>query len=480
MTLTRLTLWTILATVGFTTTPAAGQDPNKLPSKPSVTNALSERKSTRGIPKDELKTAQAQFQAYAKYHADIVSHPLVHRAAQDPSLKKDSGGSEIPTVDAIIKEMDRFILEPSPFVRTSSDDPTPKVNQHNADYIREFGIAMDAALKPIIESHPDRVVKINATRIYAAVCRSGANVHWPTVTGWISNANTPTEIKYYALQAAANLLDAYDIFDYKSRRHSFDQNPRTAADQQVGELIAAIQECIVNPNALVALPDGSKIEELPPDQKAVIVFVRKQAVKSLGSVRFVVHPGPKGDLYPAHTLIRIAMSDPTIVPAPSPAECAEAIIGLCNMAPNRYTTPVKGFNPDALAEAIASGLITFAGERAAKPFDRSLPWRGYSIRLSDAFKSWAPLFDPLYDPLSPAKADLKLQPREITDIIARAQTAILIPMEKVDASGKPDLSQRVDIEAMKAFLKQLQGNPKRTGMLIKDVPATRLPGAGAK
>ncbi|MFO0825380.1 MAG: hypothetical protein U0792_20050 [Gemmataceae bacterium] len=433
-------------------------------------------KAERGIAKEKLATARGQFANFAKYYADIVSHPLIHRAAQDPSLKTDGNGIPIPTIDAIIKGLDRFILEPNPFVRTSSDDPTPKVNFHNADYIREFGVAMDAALKPLVESHPERVVRINATRIYAAVCRSGANAHWPTVTGWIANANTPTETKYYALQAAANLLDAYDVFDYKSRRHSFDQNPRTTADKTVGELIAALQECILNPGALVALP-GGKSDKIPEDQEAVIVFVRRQAVKALGSVRFVVHPGPKGDLYPAHTLVRVCMSDPAITPAPSPSECAEAIIGLCNMAPNRYSTPVKGFNGDAVAEAIASGLITFAAKRAPDPFDRSLPWRGYSIRINDAFKSWPPLFDPLYDPLAPKKAELKLMPKEITDSIARAQTLILIPMEKVDTSGKPDLSVRVDIEAMKAYLAQLQNNPKRSGMLITGIPATALPKA---
>jgi len=426
-----------------------------------------------------LKLAQSQFQSFAKYYADLISHPLVHKAAQDPSLKLDANGREIPTVDSIIKSLDRFILEPNPLIRTSSDDPRPKVNSHNGDYMREMGVAFDAALKPLIESHPDRIIRINAARLYAAVCASGANAHWPTVTALIANANTPTEIKYYILQAAANLLDAYDIFDYKSRRHSLDEVSRNAADQKIGELIAAVQECVVNPNAIVAVPEG-KIENLTADQLAVVGYVRRQAIKTLGRVRFVTLPGPKGTpIYPASTLVRVCMSDPTLVPTPGAAECGEAIIGLCNMSPVRNTTPVKGFNADAVAEAMAAGIVTFASARASNPLDRSLAWRGYAMRIGDAFRGWRPLFDPLFDPTQ-AKFDPATTPKDINDIISRIQTAVIIPIEKVGVGGQPDLAARVDIEGMKALLKQLQSNPKRSGFLITGVPATALPKTNGK
>ncbi|MCE9564879.1 MAG: hypothetical protein K8U57_22835 [Planctomycetes bacterium] len=479
MTLPRLTAWVLLVSAGFIATPASGQDATKLP-QTNVSSQISERKEQRGIAKEELKTAQGQFQTFAKYYADLISHPLIYKAAQDPSLKVDANGRDIPTVDAIIKGLDRFILEPNPHVRTSSDNLNPKVNIHNADYIRELGTAFDKELKPIIENHPDRVVRINAARLYAAVCQSGANAHWPTVTTWLANANTPTEIKYYILQAAANLLEAGDLLEYKSRRHAYDEVSRNAADQKIGALIAAVQDCIVNPNALIAVPEG-KIENLTPDQLAVIGFVRRQAIKTLGRVRFVTLPGPKGEpLYPAHTLIRVCVSDPTLVPVPVAADCAEAIIGLCNMAPSRNTTPVKGFNPDAMAEAIATGIVTFAGARASNPLDRSLPWRGYAMRIGDAFKGWRPLFDPLYDPTQGAKFDAAAVPKDITDIIGRVQAGILAPIEKVGVGGQPDLAAQVDIEGMKAFLKQLRGNPKRSGMLITGVAATALPKTDSK
>ena len=479
MTLLRLLAWSALAVAALPAGQAAAQDPTKLPQTPR-TNAITEFRDGRGIDKTQLKAAQTDFANFAKYYADLVSHPLIHKAAQDPGLKQDANGREIPNVDSMIKDLGRFLLDPNPAVRTSSDDPRPKVRDWNADYIRELGAAFNAALKPLVETHPERVVRVNAARLYAAVCTTGANAHWPTVTAWVANPNTPTEIKYYALQAAANLLDAYDVFDYRSRRHAFTVEPRSAANKQIGELVAAVQACVTNPNAVVPLADG-KVENATTDQLQVVGFVRRQAIKTLGRCRFVTLPGPTGaPIYPAHTLARVCVSDPALVPAPGPADCGEAVIGLCNMAPVVNGTPVKGYNGDAVAEAVAAGIITFAGPRASNPLDRSLPWRGYAMWMNDAFRNWRPLFDPLYDPSFATKFEAQLTPKPVADIVARVQTSILAPMDKVDASGKPDLAARVDIEGMKAFLKQLQSNPKRSNELITGVPATALPRVDAK
>lgn len=479
MTFLRLFAWSGLVVGLLPVGRAVAQDASKLPLPPR-TNTITDLRDARGIDKAQLKTAQADLDTFAKYYAGLISHPLIHKAAQDPALKQDGNGRDIPTVDTIIKELGRFLLDPNPAVRTSSDDPRPKVRDWNADYIRELGAAFDAALKPLVETHPERVVRVNAARLYAAVCTTGANPHWPTVTGWVTNPNTPTEIKYYALQAAANLLDAYDVFDYRSRRHAYTVEPRSAADKQIGALVAGIQACVTSPGAITALPDN-KVESLAPDQLQVVGFVRRQAIKALGRCRFVTLPGPAAaPIYPALTLVRVAGSDATLVPVPVPADCAEAVIGLANMAPmsvgsGTSSTPVKGYNADAVAEAVAAGIITFAGPRAARPDDRSLPWRGYALRLNDAFRNWRPLFDPLYDPTAPTKFEAQLTPKPIADVVARVQASVLVPMDKVGAGGAPDLTARVDIEAMKAYLKQLQANPKRSNELIVGRPETALP-----
>lgn len=445
----------------------------------STVDAVNTYRESRGIPPAELKGAKTAFTNFAKYYADVVAHPAVYKALQESKLGPTT--SRIPTIDwdpntGVLRDLERFLLEPT---------PATKVTNEQADYIREMGIALDAALKPLIETHPDRIVRINAARMLVSASKSGAAAHWPTVTallndtfyemkdksGKVVKVPTPTEIKYYALQAAANLLAAYDTSEYKIRKHS--NNPK-----EVGELIRAVQECVDNPNVIVPGIPGGKIEAATPDQLAVINFVRRQAIRALAEVRSVSFPGPNGTtLYPAFTLARVCASDPAVVPAPTPAECAEAIIGLCNMAPVYMGNPVKNYNADAAVEAITAGLITFAKPRT-NPTDRSLPWRGYSARLAAALQSWGPLFDPGFDPANPKVFVKQDVPPRVTELVERVQTAILAPIDKVGLDGKPDITTPVEVQKLTEFLTQLRSNPKRDPQLFRGVPATTLPSPG--
>ena len=377
MSLSRLTAWTLLTVTGLTlisTRPAGAQDAVLPQPNRTASNELSRyrEKETRGIPADEIPVAKKHFEAFAKYYAAIIAHPLVYKAAQDPSLKLDGDRRTIPSLDTLFTDFQRTIVEPT-LANASA------VNVDRADYIREMGIAVDAALKPVIESNPDRIVRLNATRLLASACKSGATAHYPTITELLKNANTPTDVKHYALQAAGNLLAAYDVFDYDSRRHSNGwKQPPVEGDKELGELVAAVEKCILEPTAILNVPPTWKVADATPDQLDVVRFVRRQAVKALGQVRFVTIPGPDGKtpIYPAHTIARVCASDPAIVPAPSPSECAEAAIGLCNMAPVAKGAPIKGYNEAAAVEAVTAALVTFSAARAENPQDRPLPWRG--------------------------------------------------------------------------------------------------------
>lgn len=470
MTRTRLTAWVLLTAAWFALTPAGtGQEPPN-PRRPDISE-VNVALESKGVAKDKLPKLREQLAAFAKYHVDVLTHPNVYRAIQDPTKTfKDPP----PKLDDVFNDLDRrYILEPNPALKDGTG--AVRVRPDHADYVREFGAAFDAALKPLVEGNADRAVRVNAARLYALVCKTGAAAHWPTVTAWVGNANTPTEIKHYALQAAANLLAAYDMFDYPSRRHALSREPRPEADKEIGALIAAVQKCVTDPNALVALPEG-KVENASGDQLAVVGFVRRQAVRALANVRFVQHPGPDGSMiYPAATLARVAMSDPALVPSPPPAEYGEAVIGLCNMAPAWAKNPIKGFNPDALVEAVATGVVNFAGPRASNPLDKSVPWRGYSLRMAEAFRNWRPLFDPLFDPTRPTVYQEKDVPAAVNELIERTRTAVLAPIDKVAAGGGPDLSSPVNMQGMQNHLKTLRARPKRATELITGVPATALP-----
>jgi hypothetical protein len=203
-------------------------------------------------------------------------------------------------------------------------------------------------------------------------------------------------------------------------------------------------------------------------------------VKALAQVRFVSITKPDGStVYPAYTLARVCVSDPAAFPTlgllPGPAECAEAAIGLCNMAPVKDKLLIKEYNAAAAVEAVTAALVTFAGRRAETFDDRSLPWRGYGLRLSEAFTKWKPLWDAGFNPLK-AGANLAPPPAVVNDLIQRAQVALLTPLDKVGSDGKPDIvAGRVDIEALKAFLKQLRESKTRDPHLFVGNKATALP-----
>jgi hypothetical protein len=416
-------------------------------------------KESRGIPKEDLETIKPLFLQFAKYYADLVTSPAVYKAYLDP---KTDPRVRIPTFDrnsqtGVLLELDRYILDPN---------PTTKVSTEKLDYIREIGIAFDTVLKPIIETHPERIVRINATRILAEVCRSGAAALWPTVTNLLVSKNTPPEVKLYALHAAANLLAAYDPNEYANRKH-FNE------PKEVGTLVQAITNCILIPTDILS---GLKAGEVTPDQLDVIGFIRRHAVRALGQVRFVTIPGSDGKqpIYPVYTLARICVSDPVFMPAPSPGECADAVLGICNMATSFNNNPFKGYNPDAIVEAVAAGMKTFSAPRAADAADRSLPWRSYSIKLTEALKNWQPLFDPTFLATRPNSFDESAVPASVKDLIGRLQNLILAPMDKLDFKGNPDPNAVVDVGALERFVDQLRTNPNRKPLVFTNNPDTLL------
>lgn len=471
MTLARVTAWTLFALGGFAllAPTAVAQDP-PFPKKPDTAFIRELRDKPRGgIEKTDLKRARESFKAFAKFVADTVAHPGVWRAPQelkviDPRLEPPPTLEDTERTTGLLTEINRMLIEPG-VTRTTNLEP--------ADYIREFGAAYDAALKELIETHPERIVRVNAARVLAYVARTGAPAHFATVTGLLANVNTPTEVKYYLLQAAGALLGAPDVNEMRVRRHGADA-------ATVGALVKALQDCVTNPTMLVPGVSLAKPETLTEDQLAVVGFVRRQAIRALGQTKFVTVPGPDGKtpLYPAHTLVRVALADPNLVPTPGPAEAAEAAIGLCNMAPVAEQLkggfrPVKEYNSDVAVEAVTTALLTFSKPRA-NPFDRSLPWRTYAARLAEGLRNWRPLFDPDFEPAQPNKYNPALVPPGVEGLVRDVIPMVLAPMDKVTFDGKPDTTATVDVPKLQKRLSEMQARPKRNTQLFAGVAETSI------
>lgn len=471
MTLARFTAWTLLVGAGFAlfARPAAAQDTPPKKDSTAFSEVGRYRDIPRGsIPADEMKAAKENFAKVAKYVADVVSYPPMYRSPQEFKVEKSDNPYTIDGPNGVLYELNRLLLEPVP-------GAPRKLNSDQAVYIQELGAALDAALKPLITGHPETIVKVNAARVLAHVCRGGAPVHYATLTPMIANANTRPEIKLYLFHAAANLLAAYDVNWIKTRNHV----GQTDDPKPLGALVKALDDCVTNPALLLPGLPGNRADKADPDQLAVVGLVRRQAIKALAKVRYVAVYGPDGTslMYPAYTLARVAMSDPNLLPAPGPADTADAILGLVNMAPVQAkgdrTLPVK-YNADAAVEAITAGLLTFAKPRAANAFDRSLPWRSYSLDLALGLRNWRLLFDPDFDYLAPNKTDMTRIPAVVDEFYKDVVPKVLAPMDKVGPDGKPDIGATVAIETLQNRLNGMRNNPKRAPLLFPEVARTTI------
>ncbi|HYH64549.1 MAG TPA: hypothetical protein VD866_07615 [Urbifossiella sp.] len=454
----------VVAAVGGSAVVSGQQPGGKGPNLPQRTGAyldVAGLRSAGGVTKADAAKAKAAFEAFAKYHADYVSLPLTHTAPQDFRVEPPPTNPNTPlTVDQLITEIYRNLIVPSP---VPVQNPVAAPGQGNiatatardaemiakeSEYIRGLGTALDKALGEIVTKSNDQVVKINAARMLAAACRSGARDHWPTVTKLLTDPNVPPEIRYYALHAAGNLFAAYDINDYRSRKHAAD--PKT-----VGALITAVQNCVLKADALVTLlnvPDEKGVvrKVVPPDQVAVLQYIRRQAVRSLGQVRFAEYetePGKK--LYPVHTLALVALNKVPIDsfqisgqkiefgPAPKnavgdSADAGEAVLGILNMAPPRGGAAAKQYAAP-MADVIATGVITWVGPRSANPASKDQPWKGMALRLDEGLKTWQGLFDVNWDPVKPV-IQQGLVPQSAKDV-AKAVTEYVI--EPLGSTTRP-------------------------------------------
>jgi len=462
MPLTRSASWTLFAAAGFTLLAAnpstTGQDKkDDLPRRPTEYSIVMGLKSTP-IQPEKVAAAKTAFKALAGYFAEYVAHPRVYSAPQE--FRSDIGPltPQPETIDKLLSQLAEFILVPHPIV-TQGQRP----GGDNAVYIKELAVELDAAFSKVIAENPTPIVRINAARMLAVACRSGAQVHYATVTGLLTNPNTPQEIKYVAYQAAANLLAAYDFADYRSRKHSISDIDKVAHSK----LIRVVNDAVFAPVQLAVGGKDAKGSEATPEQLAVHGFIRREAVRALAKVRFaaVMDEETKTVMYPVHTLARVATSDPALVPPPGPAEIAEAVIGICNMAPPLNP---KGYNAATAAEAVAIGVRSFAGPRAGNPSDRSIAWRVYSARLQEALRTWRGMFDDTWNPATPTVINAALVPEPVDAVVKPAVEKVLIPIDKNDATVKVDLS------ALTAEIEKLRKNPKRSTALYPDTAKTKL------
>ncbi len=274
-----------------------------------------------------------------------------------------------------------------------------KMTVDQVEYIKEFGAALDAVLVELLKKRPAPLVRVNVARALAVVAATGAPAHAKTLTDLLKDKSTPPEVLLHTYKAVEAFLSAYDPNAAGGRnwfRH-------TVQGQELYDLIKALEAHVIDgppiaDKVAISPPPVTKTGEQPPtppagrldnksltpEQVEVVRYFRKAAVRALARCRNDALPNNAGkvDLRPALTLAKVAVNDASLYPDVSPAEVAEAVIGLCELPPG------QNLRIDEVATAIATGIATLGRLKNVAPDDKTIPWKVYGARLSQALNVW--------------------------------------------------------------------------------------------
>jgi len=343
--------------------------------------------------KDLLKMAQALM--YPVTEATYYQPP-------EPSAKNPTELRPVAaefTFQSKLDDLDKYVLKPG---------YNTKLNFDQYDFLAEIGAAYDATLKELFALNAPVHVKVNTARMLALVARSGAPAHAKMITELIANPDTPPELLTYALQAARNLLEAYD----PRLAGGLNFGNHTIKDAELVKLIQAL-EAVINrqkpygviapakaPPAAVGIVKEELKKEAKPavkkdlpgktggkldaalapapfddEQAAVIRFLRRQAIRALAQVRVptVVDAKSNTSARPLFTLCRIAVNDGPFAPALGPEEYADAVLGLMSLH------SIRNVDVDVVANCMAQGAYNFANRKGAS--STTIPWKLYGVKF---------------------------------------------------------------------------------------------------
>lgn len=270
-------------------------------------------------------------------------------------------------------------------------------------FAREFGAAAVRAIDEVLGKGPQPVVRMNAVRLLAVVAESGAPAATKKVIELLKEKENglSVEVLYYALKGAEQAIAMYDP------ARSAEAQKWVTKDTYFA-LVSVVDDIVQKVPASVALntyqPDRAGTGTLTTDPKtapkpapstltaeqvATVQAFRLQAIRALAKVKTDVVIDSQGNnkRRPAYTLARVAVSDTTIVPPPSPREIIEAVGGLATAAP---TDPE--LDPLVLGVVMARGVSDFVTDKAAGGVGEAGPqaqhWKLTGARMKVAFQAW--------------------------------------------------------------------------------------------
>ena len=266
---------------------------------------MSEGAAAERERKKAIVTKAAQWYAYRLAQPPFNGHP-----------------SDKPIPEGSPRNVDQLLLEANNVARL--DSVGGKLDFKQVEFAEAFGAEFEKELKFVLTESNEPLVKINAVRMMAAVARMPYPALADTLVGIATDPSGANDIlRTHAFAALRVLLDQSDP-----------EEPARPLlkPEQLAKVANAVGDFVLRK------PDGKT-----PRDPAVVQFIRRDAVRTLGRVRFAVIRDPKvaarnkALARPAGVLLTVATDGqdlerkPLLVPETTFSERAEAAIALCSL-----------------------------------------------------------------------------------------------------------------------------------------------------
>jgi hypothetical protein len=287
------------------------------------------------------------------------------------------------------------------------------------------------------------IVRVNAARMASQVGLSGYDGAAELFLKILEKPNESDAVKNYALEGLTNL---FSIEPNKSGQPGRTIFQKTDNLQQTPLERRAIQALIAFIQRKSPLPDDA-----PDDQVNALRYVRCEAIRALGKTRVqTVRNLGQVEGRPALTLLKASRSD-GMSPATNVKERLEAIVGYCQLLPDRD----RDLQLDYAIYHLGNAVCELAEYKNSNPTDLSMPWRVAAVRIHDAIEQWRAESDKLK--LTNAKL--------VKDFQDLANTHVLEPMAAGREGNAPNP------EALRNWLRTTVKPP---ASLFKTDPSTTL------
>ena len=242
-------------------------------------------------------------------------------------------------------------------------------------YVRAFAKALEQPIKTVIKNEKP-IARVNAAMVLARLGETGLEEVAGLLCEVVADPENDDAVKLFALEGLKNL--------FKGER-SKDANGEIVFQRARFKNEDAEFRCVRTLVDFLKRKPAGLNPAAPSEEVDAFRWVRREAIRALGAIRFSTIHGAGVQLYPALELLRVLANPQDMEPKPSLSEQLEAAIGLCQVQP-RLTGDRPTYQAD-YAAAFVGRFVTELADRynaergeAGSAFD----WKFAAYRLSEA------------------------------------------------------------------------------------------------